>query len=592
MRTSTSIAETDKILSATQPFFCRVNRQGDFGFESAVLLKGIGYKKRALQQASTIKLLHSNDVAPFSAVLAALSPTNSRQLVSCRLQYSTSKYVTVDWQLHYGTMSGNIYLTGALQDSSCPAAVHKKILQQLGCGIMVADAAKNIIWVNKSFSRTSGYNSHEVLQRPLAQVLSIFKTSHNDKQHLKKQLGGAKPFVLSAEILKKNGQPFYLQLKIGSLKPIARQSPNYYAVLNDGSREHKKEKNVAAEKRKFHTLFESSHLAKAIFDPDTLQIITVNAAARKQYGYSKPTFKNISIAELFLQNESLTASGIKQLCLGYPHTYRLHHTGKLNTEIQVDASFKEIVYNEKKAVLCSFKDVTKTYQLEQELQQAKLLTEQKVLEAKLLAQEEERIEIGKELHDNINQLLTTVKLYHSIALKEKEDKEAMINKATEILMQAMTEIRNLSHALVRSNLSSTGLMDSITHLINLVQSARGFIIHFTFSPVSEGLMNDQMKLNIYRIIQEQLSNIIKHAQASIVQISISERPGGILLSISDDGVGFEQKGLHDGVGFSNIASRVRLLGGRINIASSRGNGCVLDVFLPLKNTITPQLKTA
>ena len=107
-------------------------------------------------------------------------------------------------------------------------------------------------------------------------------------------------------------------------------------------------------------------------------------------------------------------------------------------------------------------------------------------------------------------------------------------------------------------------------------------IRLTISGVDENALLPEQKINVYRIIQEQLNNILKHAQASSVSIELNKQREQIRLCVEDDGKGFDPRMRRNGVGISNIMSRAELYNGKVEIDSSPGKGCKLEVILNSK----------
>lgn len=204
---------------------------------------------------------------------------------------------------------------------------------------------------------------------------------------------------------------------------------------------------------------------------------------------------------------------------------------------------------------------------------------QRLMQIRLSAQEALKEKIGKELHDNINQLLTSVKLYQGLALDSEEMRVDLIRKANSILIEAMQEIRDLSHALVGMNIKEKGLVAAIEDTLERIKNVNRFTIHFHYQGITEQL-SPKIKLSVLRIIQEQLSNIVKHSLAKNIYVSIKADHQLLTLSVADDGIGLEKKKV-SGIGFSNIASRLKLLKGKYKIESEPGKGCKLIATIPL-----------
>ena len=150
----------------------------------------------------------------------------------------------------------------------------------------------------------------------------------------------------------------------------------------------------------------------------------------------------------------------------------------------------------------------------------------------------------------------------------------------------MEEIRKLSKALITPAFIKNGLKPSIEELIEVTKTAKNINIATKIEVACEECLNEGLKLSIYRIIQEQLNNVIKHAEASEVMIEIyMQNDDLLLLSISDNGKGFDPKAKRKGIGITNINSRVELYNGKVEINSSPGNGCRLSVELHAKVAI-------
>ena len=210
------------------------------------------------------------------------------------------------------------------------------------------------------------------------------------------------------------------------------------------------------------------------------------------------------------------------------------------------------------------------------------LKQQQITEVVLGAQERERFELGQELHDNINQILATSKLYLDVAIEERAPRLELLVKSRNNISMAIEEIRRLSKELITPSLNDLGLVQSIQELIRSIQMVKKMKIRLAISGVEESALQPEQKINVYRIIQEQLNNILKHAQASTVMIELNKEEEQIRLLVADDGKGFDPRLRRDGVGISNIISRAELYNGRVEIDSAPGKGCRLEVILNSK----------
>jgi signal transduction histidine kinase len=219
---------------------------------------------------------------------------------------------------------------------------------------------------------------------------------------------------------------------------------------------------------------------------------------------------------------------------------------------------------------------------EAELVRQSDLQKKLIIETSIQVQEREREEIGKELHDNINQILAAAKLYLDIAMKEMEEAppEAVL-RCYQNLNHAMEEIRQLSQSLVAPSLGGIGLDQALLKLVGNLPQMASLQLNLDTEGYREDIDDENIKLTCYRIVQIQLNNIIRHAQAKTVGIQLIKTPGYLELKIQDDGIGFNTTKKNTGIGLRNINNRVGFYNGSVRIDSQPGNGCTLTVTIPL-----------
>ncbi len=233
-------------------------------------------------------------------------------------------------------------------------------------------------------------------------------------------------------------------------------------------------------------------------------------------------------------------------------------------------------------VIISFTDITEQRKLSRQLIEQEIQKQKQLTQATIFGQEKERQEIGKELHDNINQHLNTTRLYLEVA-KEKASGEIleMINLSHKSLTAMINEIRLLSQSLVPPTLGDLGLVESVQELCDSLRRAHKFNIEFYYRHFSEEELPGNLRLMLFRIVQEQINNIIRHANAKNVQIKLQTDAEYLILTISDDGNGFDLNTNKKGLGLSNIANRADLFNGKVDINSAPGKGCLVTVMIPL-----------
>jgi PAS domain S-box-containing protein len=233
------------------------------------------------------------------------------------------------------------------------------------------------------------------------------------------------------------------------------------------------------------------------------------------------------------------------------------------------------------------RDITSRISAENKLIEERSSHQKKITDAVLTAQENERASIGKELHDNLSQILSVTKMYVQMAKMSEKNREGYLDKASGFIMDVIEDIRKISKALIIPEVNVIGLFDNIRVLLSDIELIRPIKITFNTNGINEIELNEKLKINIFRIIQEQLNNIMKHSIASIANIKLAIQDNKIILFISDNGLGCDLSKEINGVGIINIKARAELLGGDVSIVSELGGGYKLNVTLPFINNELP-----
>jgi two-component system sensor histidine kinase UhpB len=343
----------------------------------------------------------------------------------------------------------------------------------------------------------------------------------------------------------------------------------------------KAEEKILASEEKYRQMFYKNPFPMWVNDLESLQILEVNDAAIQYYGYERKDFLRLRLTDI---QQSFTENLYPAITNAAQSKLRKHR--KKNGDIMiVEFTYYPISFFGRTAMQAQINDVTEKLRLEDEL----ALKKQQIVEAVLNAQEAERTGIGKELHDNINQILAAVQLKLGFALDHPNERVDLITKSMENTAVAIEEIRKLSKELVLSgNLKNLSLVQSIKELIKDILSVTKIRISFDSKRFDETSISHDQKITIYRIIQEQLNNILKHAQASSVIINLDSEGEQISLCIADNGRGFDTGAHRNGIGITNMMGRVKLFGD-LKIDSSPGEGCRLKVVL---NPTTTKAKEA
>jgi len=219
----------------------------------------------------------------------------------------------------------------------------------------------------------------------------------------------------------------------------------------------------------------------------------------------------------------------------------------------------------------AYRDIEKLLQ-RQELQSAYALIQ---------GQEAERKKIAADVHDNLGSLLATLKIYSDLVVRKSESDVDRLNREINGLIETLTgEVRKIAHSLDSSTLRNFGLEASIRQLCEAVTNS-GKINVTSVIDIHRPPEDSEMLLNIYRIVQELLTNTLKHAQATQVRFEITQVNGEITIIHEDNGVGFEVERATNSMGLQNIRSRVSRLHGELKIQSSpKGSTFIIEMPFP------------
>lgn len=398
---------------------------------------------------------------------------------------------------------------------------------------------------------------------------------------------------ITVRLLKKNGQWLWCNVRGHNLlsNPLLKSVVVYFH--DDTLRKQAKDALQESENR-FRTLIRDLQVGVFLCDGDG-KIMMCNKAftqmlsSSEEWLIGRRVYEVLSADVINEQNEFVsleqrplvftlqTKQTMKNVVIGILHPLTKERTWMItNCDPILDAE------GNIKYVVCSAMDITERKKMEEELISGQIAHQRQLTQATIDGQENERKEIGKELHDNIGQQLTTIKLFLDFAKTTADENTAeMVNMALKAVSDVINDVRAMSRSLVPSTLKDLGLIESINELIDSLTRAKILKVEFDHLEFDENILPENQKLTLFRIVQEQLNNIVKHACANIVNIRLCSTAQEFILEIKDDGNGFDEKKIRKGLGIINIKSRAELFNGRATISSLPGQGCALIVCFPV-----------
>ena len=220
----------------------------------------------------------------------------------------------------------------------------------------------------------------------------------------------------------------------------------------------------------------------------------------------------------------------------------------------------------------------------EEKEMMKLTFETELVKTQLEVQEQTMQTIGADLHDNIGQLLSLTSLtLNSIELDNQTRTQQKIDAAIDLTVRSIKEMRLLGKLLQGDQLVVSGLSEAIRHEISWLERSGKYQVIYMQAEEMPAANNPDKDLILFRILQEILNNIIKHASASQININLEYQDSTLYLQIADNGVGFNEEDLpveQRGMGLQNIRKRAGIIGGEVAIKSNPGEGTQITIFIP------------
>ncbi|SDS30097.1 Signal transduction histidine kinase [Polaribacter sp. KT25b] len=218
----------------------------------------------------------------------------------------------------------------------------------------------------------------------------------------------------------------------------------------------------------------------------------------------------------------------------------------------------------------------------QKLDKLKSDSQVRILNATIDGKESERKEIAETLHDSVSALLSSANLHLQASVRQFEgDVPIEIDKTQKIINEASAKIRDLSHSLMSSVLLKFGLNFAIKDIAEKYSNSE---LSIDTQIGSLRRYDQNFEIKTYNIIQEFINNILKHSKADSAFIQLKEEEGSLILEISDDGIGFDKKKTFSkkGIGINQIYARIKMMKGKFKIITSKNNGTIIKVELPIQ----------
>jgi PAS domain S-box-containing protein len=317
-------------------------------------------------------------------------------------------------------------------------------------------------------------------------------------------------------------------------------------------------------------LFAKNPLPMWVYDSETLAVLDVNEAAVASYGWSREEFLSKSILELRPDGPDGTPPP------GRPDSGVETHLRRDGSRLEAELRSSRIEIGGRPAVLLVAEDATRRLAAARELQA--------LVTRALNLREEEQTRIAREIHDSLGQSLTVLKFDLTLLADGLKKRGALAEKAREMARRvdaAIASLRDIAAGLHPATLEQLGLAATLEWTLERFQKDTGLPCSLDASGLSVPIP-PELAVALYRIVQEALSNVLRHAQARRVEVSLSSDEGGICLRVTDDGKGISPDDTLKprSLGLIGMRERARALGGTLKVEGAPGFGTRVEVRAP------------
>ncbi|MGQ9922005.1 MAG: sensor histidine kinase, partial [Desulfobacca sp.] len=490
----------------------------------------------------------------------------------------------IDYQNRPAILVTVIDMTQRWQAEAALRASEEKfrlLVEKMNDGLGICDAAQRIIYVNPRFCELVGYPEEELLGRPLTDILDEANQQVFAEQFARRRQGEETPYQLTWTM--KDGNQL---TKLISPRPLFDKNGRFqgsFAILTDITFYQKAEAALQRREQYFRQLTENVSDVIGLLTADGL-IKYLNPTVARLLGFTPQDLIGTSFFALVHPAEVDTLRRrfqrlLQQAAEDFSAVVQVRHQNGTWHLWQIKG--RNLLAEPVVAgIVINAQDITEQKNLEEALQQsAKKL---RALTAQIFAaQETERRRLSLELHDELGQSLTALKLQlRAIANQLRKDQTKLREECSQVLAYingVVENVRRLSHDLCPSLLENVGLGAALRHLLENFRQFYQINDNLQELDEIEATLPAVAKIHLYRIFQELLTNIDKHAHANAICVEVQRLKNHLAVTVADNGRGFplgagEAKTVQTGLGLPAISERILMLGGTLDIQNQAQGG--------------------
>jgi PAS domain S-box-containing protein len=494
-------------------------------------------------------------------------------------------------------------LVGVIKDISGIEFYKEYITESENRFKKITDNLPVMIWVSDENDILTYYNEEArvffqldpSIKRKIGGLEEWVHPDHREKIYEEWDAKANRREPINTELLMKGNDDKYHLLAILAIPRFLKQGQfvGYIGATYDLTNEYE----LRVEREKAYTVLkESEEKYKSLFENMELGILEVdnddkiqycNEAFRKIIGYTTEELIGNNASQLLLSDTK------SRKTMTIEHTTRAK--GKESVyEINIQRKNKQIarviisgvpLFDREGKVRGSVGihwDVTEIRKIEKALIEEKLKKEQELIEARLQAEDQQRSQIGRDLHDGVGQMLAYIGMYIEMLKSKGTLNPEEFNKLESALHNTLEQVRTLSRTLAPPALEDLGLRDSIRELIASYAILKKPVFELQIYTQREDYnLNQEKKMVVYRILQELLNNTFKYAEANKVSIHLYFKDRKFYMDYTDDGKGYDPETISKGVGLDSMRARITFYKGSLVLDSAKGKGSRAHIALPI-----------
>jgi PAS domain S-box-containing protein len=445
--------------------------------------------------------------------------------------------------------------------------------------LMALDLDGRITLINRKGCAILGWEEDALLGRDCIETCIPERLRDQLRETFRKVLDGDFAYI-EAAVVTKSGEERTIAWRNSLLRDSEGRVTGTLSSGEDITERKKSEEALTL----FRNLIDQSNDSFEVVDPETLRILDVNQKACIEHGYTREELLSRTVFDIDpTVSRGRDTRVSKQLRESGTAMWEGIHLRKDGSTFPVEVNLKLIQLEKKKYIVAVARDVTERKRAEDERRR---------LSGELLRlQDEERRRIARGLHDSTGQnlvaLATDLAQARSLIPSANRRPRKLLHECQALAHRCVREVRTLSYLLHPPMLDEAGLEDAIRHYANGLAERVGIRVALEISPRFERLTPD-IEVALFRVVQESLTNIQRHSGSAEAKIRIARHPGKITMEVSDTGKGMRgiKRGQNGelpfgiGVGISSMSERVRLIGGQLEIESSK-SGTTVRVTIPI-----------